>query len=105
MTHYRPNKETIRRICSIFKCDTCFFLNNDGTKPCVWIKLDTALLPSFKEELESWSGCPFQVYNFDSPIDVVSIIQTQGEQLLPIDQNIAMQDLHMRRKHNYRSRS
>jgi len=97
-----PNKETVRRICSIFKCNTCWLLNRSG-QLSVLVKLDTKNLPAFKQELESWSGCMFNVYNFESPEDSIQVIQTQGEQLLPINLETAMYDVEMRRKHNHRS--
>lgn len=99
MSQLNPNKETVRRICSIFKCNLCWLMNN-GKELFLLVEIDSASLQPFKNELESWSGCIFNVHNFDSEQDIIKTIKTSGEKLLPINQEVAMQDIEMRRKEN-----
>jgi len=98
MTHLNPNKETIRRICSMMKCSHCWLLNINTENLSVLVELETNALETFKSELESWSGNEFDVYNFDTNSQRQKVFMDQGEQLLPVDKNIPLEDILKRRK-------
>ena len=101
MTKLNPNKETIRRICYIFKCEKCWLLS-DADQPSLLVHLDTEKVDDFKQELESWSGCTFSVYNSDSPKANQEVIKLTGEQLLPISKDKPLADIERRRKHMHK---
>lgn len=93
-----PNKETIRRICTLFKCSCCWLLNNEENNPYLFVELKSKDLAAFKNELESWSGIQFVVFNADSAIATIEAIQLRGEQLLPVDNDTPLIDIEKRRK-------
>ncbi len=97
MTLHNPNKETIRRICSIFKCENCWLLN-DGKLLSLVIDLPKEQLEAFKVELESWSGSQFDVYNLDAKSGKLDNIIQSGQQLLPVDSEKPLKDIQKRRK-------
>ncbi len=97
MTQLNPNKETIRRICSMFKCNECWLLNQ-GESLSLLVQLETSVLTTFKQELESWSGNEFTVINYDSESTIQANIKQNGELLLPVESNVVLQDIEKRRK-------
>ncbi|MEE9303605.1 MAG: hypothetical protein V3U84_07440 [Thiotrichaceae bacterium] len=97
MTQHNPNKETIRRVCSIFKCEHCWLLN-EGTLLSLLVDLSTEKLKLFKVELESWSGNQFDIYNLDSENNKIEAIKQSGQQLLPVEKGKPLEDIEKRRK-------
>lgn len=99
MTIKHPNKETIRRVCSMFKCKRCWLLNEDDKKTLsLFVVLNDNDLVRFKEEQEAWSGFLFTISNQNSPTDEIEAIKTNGELLLPVDTNAPLEDIKMRQK-------
>ncbi len=101
MTLHNPNKETIRRICSIFKCEKCWLLNEEKQLSLL-IYLATEKLVPFKVELESWTGSTFDIYNLNSENSKIASIKQLGEQLLPVDKEKPLEDIEKRRKHTHK---
>ena len=102
MKQISPNKETIRRVCSIFNCKNCWILDQ-GKEPLVLlVTLKPEKIDDFKQELESWSGNKYSILNQDTPKDIVNTIKQKGEKLLPIDQERPITDIEKRRKYNHK---
>jgi hypothetical protein len=101
MTKLNPNKETIRRICYIFKCEKCWLLS-EKNQASLLIHLETDKIDAFKLELESWSGYSFRIYNTDSPEEKQEVIIQTGEQLLPVQKDRPLADIEKRRKHMHK---
>lgn len=80
-----PNKESVRRISILNNANYCYLLilPND---PLVHIlsDVDTHSLEKYKDELESWCGMKFKVYDETKEVMMISRIKNQGEKILPI---------------------
>lgn len=98
MTALNPNKETIRRICSIFKCNSCWLLNEKDKGLSLLVELDDKDLIQFKVEQESWSGLIFNVFNQNSPTLVINKIKKEGLILMPVHKDIPLEDIKKRQK-------
>ena len=98
MTIKNPNKETIRRVCSMFKCNSCWLLNEESEPLSLLVKLDNKHLDQFKDEQQAWSGFIFNVYNQNSPTSIINSIKMKGEMLMPVDKDIPLKDIKKRRK-------
>ena len=99
MSVKHPNKETIRRVCSMFKCESCWLLNDDNKKALsLLVDLNDNDLVRFKEEQEAWSGFLFTISNQNSLIEEIEAIKNNGELLMPVDINVPLEDIKMRQK-------
>ena len=85
MSHTTPNKEIIRRLCLLFRLDYCYLLTDTQTEYVdIFVNISNEKKNEFLEELESWSGMKFRVFNVDSNKNDIYLIQTKGEKIYPV---------------------
>lgn len=102
MTKVNPNKETIRRICSLFKCTDCWLHQNQNSSLTLLVDLKFGELSAFKQEIEAWSGHTFKILNMESSSTEVTNIKTHGTRLLPVETETPVKHIEMRRKINHK---
>lgn len=93
-----PNKETIRRICTLYQCSYCLLLD-DGRYPIgLLVNLKQQQINSFKQELESWTGYLFDIHNRNTSKKISAEFSLVGETLLPVRHNLPLEDIKRRSK-------
>lgn len=108
MNKASPNKETIRRICTLFGIQQCWMLNKHHTNTDAnndFIKLDVTKLlvdinpekqAAFQQELYEWSGMDFAIYTLQSDPALIETIKQQGYVLLPLAKNSGLNAINKR---------
>lgn len=94
-----PNKEIIRRICTLFHIRKCWMLNQTHASTesvKLLVELEIEKQGAFQQELKYWSGMDFAVYTLQSEPELVSTIKTHGYVLLPLAKNSGLNDINKR---------
>ena len=85
MAYTTPNKESIRRLCLLHKVESCYLLSDTGTVFVdLYLEFDTQHTEQLREELESWCGMKFRIYNNKSNKEDIIRIKTKGEHIYPL---------------------
>jgi len=94
-----PNKEIIRRICTLFHIRKCWMLNqtHTNTEPVkLLVELEIEKKAAFQQELKDWSGMDFTIYTLQSEPNLINAIKTNGIILLPLAKNSGLSDIKKR---------
>lgn len=98
-----PNKEIIRRICTLFHIKECWMITSPQSKnPQLLINLNDEKIKLFKSELKDWSGINFDIYTLNAKKIVIDNMKLNGETLLPLEKSIALKDINRRSKEQAR---
>ncbi len=85
MANTTPNKETIRRLCLLHKVESCYLLSDTNTIFVdLLIELEDQYFELFKQELESWCGMKFKLFNNKSNEKDIVRIKNKGEFIYPL---------------------
>ena len=87
MANTIPNKETIRRLCLLHKVESCYLLSD--TKSVfvdLLIELEDQHTELFRQELESWCGMKFKLFNKNSNEKDIIRIKNEGELIYPLSE-------------------
>ena len=94
-----PNKEIIRRICTLFHIKECWMSTpSQGDNTQLLVSLDDEKIKSFNNELKDWSGIDFDIYTLSSKSSFTDNMKLNGIVLLPLEKNIALKDINRRSK-------
>ena len=69
-----PNKEIIRRICTLFHIRKCWMLNQTHTNiesVKLLVEHEIEKQAAFQQELKDWSGMDFAIYTLQSEPHVI----------------------------------
>ena len=94
-----PNKEIIRRICTLFHVHKCWMLNQthlNTESVKLLVELEVEKQDAFQQELKDWSGMDFAIYTLQSNPKIINTIKTKGNVLLPLARNSALSDINKR---------
>ncbi len=87
MANTTPNKETIRRLCLLHKVNSCYLLSDRSTVFVdLLIELEDKHSELFKQELESWCGMKFKLFNKSSNEKDIIRIKNEGELIYPLSE-------------------
>jgi len=85
MAHTTPNKETIRRLCLLHKVEFCYLLSEKSSEYVdILITLEDQYLEIFEQELESWCGMRFKLFNKKSNKKDIMRIKNKGDKIYPL---------------------
>ena len=80
-----PNKETIRRLCLLHKVTFCYLQIKTNTKYVdLFTDIEDFNIDLFTQELESWCGMKFNVYNLSSNTVAIEQLKKEGKNIYPI---------------------
>ena len=80
-----PNKEIVRRICVMNDASFCYLLVEYSSATIkLYANIPDNLILKANEELLSWCGMPFKIYNDNSETLLINNIMNKGEKILPI---------------------
>jgi hypothetical protein len=91
-----PSKETIRRICTLFKCKKCWLLKTADLPIPLLVDIKSQGISQLEQELESWTGYSFEIYTTHSTQTMTDKFKLHGEKILPIDLDIPIRDIRKR---------
>jgi len=80
-----PNKEVVRRICVMNGASFCYLLAEYSVESVViFTDIPDRLITAASNELVSWCGMNFKIYNENSKSKTINNIKFKGEKILPI---------------------
>ncbi len=86
MASTTPNKETVRRICRLHDATECYLYIDTGDEFVeILADVPNKKLSSCQNELESWAGMRFRLYNYQQDKKVIELFKEKSIQILPIN--------------------
>ncbi len=85
MANTTPNLETIRRICLLKNIEYCYILIDTGDEfVYLMVDLEDKKIELFTQELESWCGMKFKVFNDERDKEISIRISSKGKKIYPL---------------------